>query len=239
MLKENSWDISVFGAFFLICCGPATAQSVVQLPVDADNCAIHRALSPETAHTCMSGDLGQSRGIVLRIDDAVKPSTANTPLSQVNPQTVLGQTPPTRPLAPTVRVARASTRTDMPSANRGAAEAQNGYFVQFAFNSTEIEPQFKVHLDRLSDVLKVSSMLDSCVKVIGHTDTVGSAAYNKKLSEMRALKVAAYLVDERGIDRMRLALEAAGETKPLPDVPGNDALNRRVEFATKKAQSGC
>ncbi|MCP5074760.1 MAG: OmpA family protein [Rhodobacteraceae bacterium] len=213
------------------------AQSNLELPVDADNCAIHHALSPETSGDCGIRSNGLSRGIVLRIDDALKSSSTG--------QTTSGTVTPQQPIAPTVRVAAASplitTRTDTtsPRSNRGAAKSEDGYFVHFAFDSAQLESQFQAHLDRLSDVLKVQAMASACLKIVGHTDTVGDATYNLKLSERRAQTVAAYLTGTKGIPADRVATEAAGETRPLPEVMGDDARNRRVEFATKESLEGC
>ncbi len=211
---------------------PMFAQSIFELPVNADNCAIHHALSPETSGDCGIGLTGPSRGIVLRIDDAL--ATTNVQAAPLQ-----------RPIAPTVRVAAATplnaVRSDAGSArhNRAAAKSENGYYVQFAFDSALLEPQFVGHLKRLSDVLNVQAMSTSCLKIIGHTDTVGDAAYNLKLSERRANTVASYLREKQGISATRLATEAAGETLPLPAIKGDDALNRRVEFATKESLDGC
>lgn len=69
------------------------------------------------------------------------------------------------------------------------------------------------------------------VRVEGHTDDVGSATYNKDLSQRRANAVVRYLVG-RGVARERLAPEGFGEEKPI--APNDTALgrakNRRVEF---------
>ncbi|MCP5088916.1 MAG: OmpA family protein [Rhodobacteraceae bacterium] len=224
------------GAVFFGATGFSLGQSVVELPLDADNCAIHHALSPQTSGTCGFYANGRARGIVLRIDDALK-SAGN---SQASNDSTSQQ-----PIAPTVRVAAASparpTRTDATSQHnhRGAAKSENGYFVQFAFDSAKLEPQFQEHLNRLSDVLKVQAMATACLKVIGHTDTVGDAGYNLKLSEQRAKTVVAYLQKNKEIPASRVSTEAAGETRPLPDIKGDDALNRRVEFATKESLDGC
>ncbi len=65
----------------------------------------------------------------------------------------------------------------------------------------------------------------------GHTDSVGSDAYNQKLSEQRATAVGNYLAS-RGVNRERLILTGAGEQHPVAD-NGTDAgraENRRVEI---------
>lgn len=214
---------------------PVFAQSVLELPLDADNCAIHTALSPETSGQCQKTRQGIGRGIVLRIDAALNQADPVTP-----PNT--GSFQPLRPIAPTIRVAAATPekpRTTHSGISRAAAPSGDGYFIQFAFDSAVLEPRFKGHLDQLSQVLKVKAMADNCLKIIGHTDTVGSAAYNLRLSGRRAKAVADYLLVEGQIPANRLSTKAEGENRPLPDVDGTDALNRRVEFTTKKGVNGC
>ncbi len=69
------------------------------------------------------------------------------------------------------------------------------------------------------------------VLVVGHTDNVGSAAYNKQLSLRRARAVARYLVS-RGVEAARLRYAGKGEAEPRASnaTPEGRALNRRVEF---------
>jgi len=69
------------------------------------------------------------------------------------------------------------------------------------------------------------------VEIQGHTDNIGSAAYNMKLSRKRAESVKSYL-DKKGIYSTRLKSEGYGFAKPVvPNTtPENRALNRRVEL---------
>lgn len=86
------------------------------------------------------------------------------------------------------------------------------------------------------------------VKVTGHTDKLGSEAYNQKLSEKRANQVRDYLISQ-GIEADRLIAVGKGELVPVVDcdgVKGRKALieclapNRRVEIeATRSMEKGC
>jgi len=69
------------------------------------------------------------------------------------------------------------------------------------------------------------------LEIAGHTDDTASAAYNLKLSELRAEAVRQYLI-ARGVDGERLSTRGYGETQPLAanDNDANRALNRRVDF---------
>ncbi len=74
------------------------------------------------------------------------------------------------------------------------------------------------------------------VSIEGHTDSVGSSAYNQKLSKMRAKAVYDYLVEVGEIDPGRLSTKGWGEGRPIASnrtVRGRD-LNRRVEIIILK-----
>lgn len=70
------------------------------------------------------------------------------------------------------------------------------------------------------------------LSVEGHTDDVGNAAENLKLSEARAKAVTAALVKDHGVDAARLSAKGLGSTKPA--TPNTTAegrqTNRRVEL---------
>ncbi len=117
-------------------------------------------------------------------------------------------------------------------------EEENGYFVRFAFNSNELNSDYQSHLDRLSVVLTSPLLADSCIKLIGHTDSVGAAVYNKGLSNSRVQKVAAYLTGQGGLAVERIATEARGESQTLPGIPGSHPRNRRVEMLAKERSEG-
>ena len=101
--------------------------------------------------------------------------------------------------------------------------------IQFDFNKATIKPVSFPILDAVNDVLVQNPKIT--VEVQGHTDNVGQAAYNQKLSQQRADSVKAYLV-KKGIDSSRLVSKGYGMNQPL--VPNttepNRAINRRVQF---------
>ena len=101
--------------------------------------------------------------------------------------------------------------------------------IQFEFNKATIKPVSFPILDAVREVLVANPNIR--LEVQGHTDNVGQAAYNQKLSGQRADSVRAYLV-KVGIDPSRLVSKGYGMAQPL--VPnnseGNRALNRRVQF---------
>ncbi|MBQ9705267.1 MAG: OmpA family protein, partial [Paludibacteraceae bacterium] len=69
------------------------------------------------------------------------------------------------------------------------------------------------------------------IRIIGHTDAVGSEESNQRLSEGRAAAVRADLM-ARGVDASRIEAEGRGETEPVADNDTEEgrSRNRRVEF---------
>jgi OOP family OmpA-OmpF porin len=103
----------------------------------------------------------------------------------------------------------------------------------FAFNSAVLMDAGKVRLDEGAKMLMEHSALT--VEVAGHTDAVGSDAYNQKLSERRAKSVASYL-ESKGVDPAHLApVIGYGKSKPIAtnDTAEGRAQNRRVELIVR------
>lgn len=100
----------------------------------------------------------------------------------------------------------------------------------FDFDKAVIKKEFYPVLDETKLIFDAYPAMT--VQIDGHTDSVGSDAYNQKLSERRANAVMKYLVNEVGISADRLTAVGHGESKPAypNDTPENRAHNRRVEF---------
>lgn len=101
--------------------------------------------------------------------------------------------------------------------------------IQFDTAKATIKPVSFPILDAVYDVLVVNTKFT--IEVQGHTDNVGAAALNQKLSQARADSVKAYLV-KKGIAESRLVAKGYGMSQPLVpnDSAANKALNRRVQF---------
>ena len=101
--------------------------------------------------------------------------------------------------------------------------------ITFDFDSYQLKPQFMPTLD--SVVLVLNKYESTLITVEGHTDSIGSDAYNQKLSENRALSVSQYLLS-KGVKQQRLAAIGKGEREPIADNSTDQgrALNRRVEL---------
>jgi outer membrane protein OmpA-like peptidoglycan-associated protein len=103
--------------------------------------------------------------------------------------------------------------------------------VHFEFNKATLTPGDKQQLDMVATKLKTEAS-NVQLHVSGHTDSVGSDAYNQKLSQRRAQSVTDYLVSA-GIPRASfVSVEGDGEARPVADNKTADgrALNRRVEI---------
>lgn len=108
--------------------------------------------------------------------------------------------------------------------------------VTFAFDSSNLQSQFYPVLDRVAGTL--SQYNQTVIEVAGHTDSVGSEAYNQKLSEQRANSVAAYL-GGHGVNQQRMMVVGAGETRPIAsnDTEMGRSQNRRVEITIVPVRS--
>jgi len=100
----------------------------------------------------------------------------------------------------------------------------------YDFDKSTLRPQSIAELDRLTKLLEMNPTLR--IEISSHTDNVGSAAYNEKLSTNRALSVVNYLVDKKGIKKDRLEYKGYGFTEPIApnDSDQGRQLNRRTEF---------
>src|SRR3546814_7790770 len=89
------------------------------------------------------------------------------------------------------------------------ASASISLQVQFGFNSSQIEGGSLQTMQKLAAALASPQLQDRSFTVIGHTDGVGSASYNPRLSPRRARSVRDYLV-QHGVDAGRLQTVGKG-----------------------------
>jgi len=115
-----------------------------------------------------------------------------------------------------------------------AEETERGWVmtlsdVLFDFDRAELNPGAASTIDRLARFLEENP--DRIIAIEGHTDSSGSATYNRELSRQRAEAVRQALVD-RGISSSRIEIRALGEEFPVAtnDTDAGRQLNRRVEI---------
>ncbi|AHJ99633.1 hypothetical protein Hsw_4038 [Hymenobacter swuensis DY53] len=134
--------------------------------------------------------------------------------------------PPTNPVAPPDTV----PLPDLSALSKGAAVTlPNLYFTQ---STAALLPSSRPTLNALARRLREQPAMR--LEIAGHTDNVGEAALNLRLSEQRARVVRQYLV-QQGIDSVRLAARGYGGTRPVADNrdPQQRPRNRRVEVVVQ------
>ncbi len=106
--------------------------------------------------------------------------------------------------------------------------------VLFDFDKADIRADAAGALAQLATVLR--GFPEGTAKLNGHTDSVGEAAYNQRLSQRRAESVKRWLVEREGLDAARLETHGLGESRPVAsnDDEAGRQRNRRVEVVIRK-----
>jgi outer membrane protein OmpA-like peptidoglycan-associated protein len=106
--------------------------------------------------------------------------------------------------------------------------------IRFVTGKAEIDPTCDKTMQQIANIL--AEYPGFRVQVDGHTDSVGKAETNQKLSQTRAEAVVSYLVQKKGVSAKRLSAKGWGDQQPIAD-NGNEAgraKNRRVDFTVTK-----
>ncbi len=117
----------------------------------------------------------------------------------------------------------------------------------FGFDKANLKEEGKAALDEAAAKIKANPEIKAVI-VTGHTDRIGSDAYNQKLSERRANQVKDYLASQ-GVEPSMIEAVGKGEAEPVVECTGNKATkklvsclqpNRRVTIqAEGKKETGC
>lgn len=113
----------------------------------------------------------------------------------------------------------------------------------FDFDKATLKPTGMTKLDQLVEDMRQAENVNA-INIIGHTDSIGTEAYNQRLSERRAATVRNYLV-EKGVNPGIITASGLGESQPvtpntLPngrDNPEGRAKNRRVDVTIDALQT--
>jgi outer membrane protein OmpA-like peptidoglycan-associated protein len=109
--------------------------------------------------------------------------------------------------------------------------------ITFRTDSADLNAQFYKVLDGVAQVAKKYDR--TIIEVAGHTDSTGTAEYNRQLSQRRASSVADYL-STRGVAQVRIMTAAGGEDHPIASnaTEQGRAANRRVEVTLSPLTAG-
>jgi OOP family OmpA-OmpF porin len=135
-----------------------------------------------------------------------------------------------------IRMANPTAAAAAPSGNATSGNAASAsapsvnLSVQFQKGSADLTAAARQTLNELGKALNQPSLAAYRFRIEGHTDTVGSADYNKELSDRRAAAVVDYLAANFKVDRSRLEPVGMGEQGLLVPTPDQTAepRNRRV-----------
>jgi outer membrane protein OmpA-like peptidoglycan-associated protein len=118
---------------------------------------------------------------------------------------------------------------DKPCPDNNTIECLLNLKVFFEFRQSDVRESELAVLNAAARILRANP--NESVRIVGHTDRVGSLEYNQRLSEARARSVRDALI-ARGITASRLIIEGRSYLQPLD--PANRDLNRRVEFRRQR-----
>lgn len=116
------------------------------------------------------------------------------------------------------------------------AEVRVELDVKFDFDKSTVKEGSKADIKAVADFM--SQYPQTTTTVEGHTDSVGTDAYNQRLSERRANAVRDVLVEEYGVGADRVNSVGYGESRPVADnaTAEGRAINRRVEAEVEAKQ---
>jgi outer membrane protein OmpA-like peptidoglycan-associated protein len=132
----------------------------------------------------------------------------------------------TQPMITNVRFAEGSP----PSQDLLAGGKFVTHGIHFKSGSDTVLPESAPVLRQVAEYMKANAEVK--IRIVGHTDNVGTPASNLDLSKRRAASVAGVLSGELGVGADRMSTDGKGDTQPVADnkTAEGRAMNRRVEF---------
>jgi outer membrane protein OmpA-like peptidoglycan-associated protein len=202
MILSCKTSIAAFG-IWMLCLAPAQAQTARDL----------------TGHEPTTEELIE--GLKLTV-----PPPTNGQMRGIGPANL---SQPQKPQCDYYRK-RAQTRGVQLGAETAPETTSVAIKVTFATNSAQLTPEATQTLDKLGQALQSQELASCCFQIEGHTDSVGSDAYNERLSQRRAQSVTHYLSERHGLKERTITV-GYGEQKPIADNDTDDGRqkNRRVQ----------
>jgi outer membrane protein OmpA-like peptidoglycan-associated protein len=109
--------------------------------------------------------------------------------------------------------------------------------IQFDYNSADIRKSSVPEVQELGKALSDANLKGSTFVIAGHTDAIGTEAYNQGLSERRAETIKQYLTEKYGINGSDLVTVGYGKSKPKDAAVPTDPVNRRVQVVNMDSKS--
>lgn len=209
--------IRIAAAAAFVAAAPAMAQDT---PSVAEHlCTFAGQCGGAKAEGGMSRDVGETKGFRV-----ARPANATAkPNSPVRAASMTRRAPDRALIAPT---------RDAGPAGRGAAaaasERRGDLRIGFALNSAEMTPVGVTAARSFAQAIQNPALAGARFAIEGHTDSLGSVAANRDLSQRRAQAVADYLVSQ-GVSRERLQVMGVGSSQPIAGTSAGNPANRRVE----------
>lgn len=153
-----------------------------------------------------------SVSLVFPLGRAAAPMPVAAPMPMPMPMPMMAAPPPAPPPAPVVVIVPAPAPPPVvvaPTPRRVSFSTDS----LFGFDQAGVRPEGKTALD--SFVRQIQGTNFDTITVEGHTDRLGTSAYNQKLSLQRAESVKTYLVDSGGLNANKIAAVGKGETMPV------------------------
>lgn len=208
---KASWALAA--AITALSAVPAMAQQEQMMSNKPSECEVFAALSGDSSCTTEpsaggQGVEGNTQGLAISTDSQ-DTGTATTTTTTKKKST---------------KTAATESKKKVDSTGPKAAAFQS---IQFEFNSDKLTSAAQGTLDTIASVLQEPYFEKSRFIIEGHTDAVGSATYNKELSDRRARAVVDYLT-QRGVAADKLTARGMGESDPYDPADPGAGVNRRV-----------